>query len=59
MPPTPYRRFRRFLRQSAGPAAYVLLLVLSFAIFVSAMHSCSQPSDAPSPNGVKIITEKS
>jgi hypothetical protein len=30
-------------------------MVLSFAAFVSSMHSCSEPTDAPAPTGVQII----
>jgi len=58
MPPTPYRRLRRLLWKGAGPLAYVALLGLSFAVFISSMHSCSEPTDAPGPTGVQIVTEK-
>ena len=57
MPPTPYQRFRHLAWKSAGPIAYVVILGLSFTIFISSMHSCSEPRDAPSPTGVQILKD--
>ena len=57
MPPTPYQRLRYLLWKSAGPIAYVAVLGLGFAIFISSMHSCTVPREAPSPNGVQIIKQ--
>lgn len=47
--PMPSRRaFRRFLRKSRGPVAYVLLLATTLALFLFSAHSCAL-QEAPRP----------